>query len=168
MVTCPSFGTGAFGDGLRRMRSVVPASSHFGCGKGRYRGRSRRRAPRASHLALQRAPKRSRTFRCPQRGERAATQTAPTASASAPSPDTTSTSGRAPGCRPRRADVDRECVDRVPGLCRIPGRTHRAKACRRAARPEWWATKACLGRGRAARSTTAFASARAALSAALR
>jgi hypothetical protein len=88
-----------------------------------------------SHGAFDRV----RHFRCPQRGERAATQKAPTASASAPSPGTRSTAGRAPGCRPRRADADRECGDQVRGLCLgrprprtwMSGRSNRPRARQR-------------------------------------
>jgi hypothetical protein len=56
-------------------------------------------------------------------------------SASAPTLDTKSTAARARGWRPRRGDGGQRFVDQSPGSCRSPGRTHRARASLRSARP---------------------------------
>jgi hypothetical protein len=73
----------------------------------------------------------------PGRGSRAATRTSPAASASAPTPDTTSIAARARECRQMRAGGGRPSGDRSPGMSRSLGGRRRATASRRSARRGW-------------------------------
>jgi hypothetical protein len=74
-------------------------------------------------------------------------------SAWAPIPGTTSTATPAQGWQPTPRDDGLPSADRSPGLCRSPGRTHRARVSLRSARPGSSATTACPGWRQAARSS---------------
>jgi hypothetical protein len=80
----------------------------------------------------------------PSRPSSAAERTARAAWASVPIPDTTSTAAHA--SRPMPAGDGPWCADQSPGSSRSRGKTHRATALRRPARPGSWAATACRGR----------------------